>query len=250
MKLDELVRYLDSLLRIDAIEDDSPNGLQVEGRPDVTRIGFGVDYCPELADRTAADGMDLLFVHHGLIWGGVRHLRGMTMHFLKPLVRSDLSLYVAHLPLDVHPELGHNIQMARLLDLADPRPFGCHHGHPVGVIGRWTGPAGRDHVLAAIRQRLSSQAMLLPFGGEAVQSVAIISGGAAKLAEQAREAGADFYLTGETSHSQFHLLKELGLNVCFGGHYQTEKWGLLAVLEHLRERGLADGRFYDLPTPF
>jgi len=250
MKLLDLVRHLDTLLRIDFIPDDSPNGLQVEGRPDVQRIGFAVDYCPELAERAAADGMDLLFVHHGLIWGEVRRLRGLTMRFLRPLVRADLSLYAAHLPLDIHPELGHNIQLARRLGLADPVPFGNYHGHPIGVVGRWPGPPERARVLAAVREQISGQASLLPFGTETVQAVGIISGGGAKLAEQARDAGADFYLTGETSHSQFHHLRELGLNTCFAGHYQTEKWGVLAVLEHLRKQGLAEGRFYDLPTPF
>lgn len=250
MQLGELVAYLDRLLRVEEIEDESPNGLQVEGRGEVRRVGFAVDYSPELGRQAAADGLDLLFVHHGLIWGSLRQIRGVTLAYLKPLIQNEISLYVAHLPLDVHPELSHNARMARLLGLTGVRPFGSYKGHSVGVIGDWPGPANRDAVLDKIQHTISCDVHFLPFGTPGVERVAIVSGGGAALALQAREAGADFYLTGEPSHSSYHQIKTLGLNVCFAGHYLTEKWGVLAVMEHLQAQGQVEGRFYDIPTPF
>jgi dinuclear metal center YbgI/SA1388 family protein len=250
MKLTELVDELDRLLNIHAMEDDSANGLQVEGRAEVRRVGFAVDYSLELAAQAAADRMDLLFVHHGMIWGNLRHLRGVTMTYLKPLVENGISLYAAHLPLDVHPELGHNIQMARLLELRNPSPIIDYKGAPIGILAHTGGPVPREDVLAKIRTTISCDVHFLPFGSERVNRVAIVSGGGAKLALEARAAGADFYLTGETSHSAYHQIKALGLNVCFAGHYLTEKWGVLAVMRHLQERGLVEGQFYDIPTPF
>ncbi len=250
MKLTELVDELDRLLNIHAIEDESANGLQVEGRAEVRRAGFAVDYSPELAVQAAADGVDLLFVHHGMIWGGLRHVRGVTLAYLKPLIEHGISLYAAHLPLDVHPELGHNIQMARLLELRDPAPIIDYKGSSVGILAHTGGPVPREEVLAKIRATISCDVHILPFGPERVSRVAIVSGGGARLALEAREAGADFYLTGETSHSAYHQIKAVGLNVCFAGHYLTEKWGVLAVMRHLQERGLVDARFYDIPTPF
>jgi dinuclear metal center YbgI/SA1388 family protein len=250
MQLLELVNYLDQLLRVKEIEDESPNGLQVEGRGEVHRAGFAVDYSPELGRQAATDGLDLLFVHHGLIWGSLKQIRGITLAYLKPLIQNEISLYVAHLPLDVHPELSHNVRMARMLGLTDLRPFGNYKGLAAGVIGRWPGPGGRDGVLEAIRGTISCDVHFLPFGSEDVSQVAIISGGGASLALQAREAGADFYLTGEPSHSSYFQIKTLGLNVCFAGHYLTEKWGVLSVMEHLQTHGLPEGRFYDIPSPF
>ncbi|HQK86208.1 MAG TPA: Nif3-like dinuclear metal center hexameric protein, partial [Acidobacteriota bacterium] len=241
---------LDRLLNLHAIEDESVNGLQVEGRAEVRRAGFAVDYSPELAVQAAADGIDFLFVHHGMIWGGLRHVRGVTLAYLKPLIEHGLSLYAAHLPLDVHPELGHNIQMARLLELRDPSPIIDYKGLPIGILAHTDGPVLREDLLAKIRATISCDVHFLPFGPEWMSHVAIVSGSGARLALEAREAGADFYLTGETSHSAYHQIKAAGLNVCFAGHYLTEKWGVLAVMRHLQERGLVVAKFYDIPTPF
>lgn len=245
-----LVRYLDELLDTHSIEDESPNGLQVEGRADVSRVAFAVDYSPEFAEAAAADGADLLFVHHGAIWGSLRYVRGVARAFLQPLFRQDLSLYVAHLPLDVHPELGHGACMARRLELGDTVPFGAYRGKWVGVLGCLAEPVAREDFLERVREWVSPDAQLLPFGPALTRRVAIVSGGGAKMAPEAADAGADFFLTGETSHGSYHPAKAAGINLCFGGHYRTETFGVLAVMERVRADLGLDCRYHDFPTPF
>lgn len=248
--LPDIVHHLDSLLDINGIEDKSPNGLQVEGRSTVNRVGLAVDYSPELVEQATRDGMDLLFVHHGLIWGGLQRITGVTLAFLKPLLTADISLYAAHLPLDIHPELGHNACLARMLQLQSPQPFGRYHGREIGLIGQLPAPQSRDSLVQVIRRDISPDLILLPFGPSTISRVAVVSGGGASLALEAREAGADFFLTGETSHSVYHQIKAAGLNVGFAGHYISEKWGVLAVANHLESHFDLETRFYDIPTPF
>ncbi|MBP7866373.1 MAG: Nif3-like dinuclear metal center hexameric protein [Acidobacteria bacterium] len=250
MELKALVRCLDELLDTHSIEDESPNGLQVEGRAGVRRVAFAVDYSPEFAEIAAADGADLLFVHHGAIWGSLRYVRGVARAFLQPLFRHDLSLYVAHLPLDVHPELGHGACMARRLELGDTVPFGPYRGKWVGVLGCLAEPVAREAFLERVRERVSPEAQLLPFGPDRAHRVAIVSGGGAKMAPEAAEAGADFFLTGETSHGAYHPARAAGVNLCFGGHYRTETFGVLAVMERVRADLGLECRYYDFPTPF
>lgn len=250
MKRTELTAYLDDLLSIDGIEDESPNGLQVEGKEEVRQVGFAVDYSLELAERAVADGLDLLFVHHGLIRTAIRRIDGLTLAYLKPLICSGISLYVAHLPLDVHPELSHNARMARLLQLESVRPLRDATGLPVGLTGELPGEVSRDELAGSIRRLISDQLQVLPFGEPRVKRVAIVSGRGASLSLQARAAGADFFLTGEPAHGYYHQIKALGLNAGFAGHYRTETWGVLAVMEHLQARNLVAGRFYDIPSPF
>lgn len=250
MRRSELTGWLDRLLDIDSIDDESANGLQVEGRESVTRVGFAVDYSPELVDLAVQGGVDLLFVHHGFIWGGLRHIRGVRLAFLRPLLLNGISLYAAHLPLDAHPVFGHSACMGRMLGLEDTQPFGPYKGKAMGVIGRLPVPSRREEFVDRIRDLVSPEPLLLPFGPDQVSRVAIVSGGAAGMAVQAAEAGADFYLTGEPNHGHYHATRAAGINTCFGGHYHTEKWGVLAVMERVQAEGLAECVFYDLPTPF
>ncbi len=250
MELKEWTRYLDELLDIHGIEDEAANGLQVEGRPTVAKVGFAVDYSPELVAAAQRDGLDALFVHHGAIWGGLRHLRGVTRAFLRPLIVADISLYVAHLPLDIHPTLGHGAGLAALLGLQDTAPFGAYRGRFVGLVGSLPQPESRETFLEKVRRQISEGAVLQPFGADRVSRVALVSGGGAKLVGEAAEAGVDTFLTGESSHSVWHLARTAAVNLCFAGHYRTEVPGIRLVRERVaRDLGL-DCRYYDFPTPY
>lgn len=250
MTVREWAEYLDGLLDIFKIPDESCNGLQVEGEREIWKVAFAVDLSLEAVAAASSDGMDALFVHHGLIWGGLRNVRGVRRLLLKGLLGSGMSLYAAHLPLDAHPTLGNNAVIAGRLGLDRARPFGLARGFPSGIVGDCPGGATRDELVARVAELVGPKPSLFPFGGELVRRVAVVSGGGASLAEAAAEEGADFFLTGETSHSHFHAMRALGVNVCFAGHYHTEKWGPLAVMDHLAGARLAECRFYDFPTPF
>lgn len=249
MRRDELVTYLDGFLRISAIEDSSNNGLQVEGTAEVTRLAFAVDASLAAIDAAADNGAHMLVVHHGLYWSKPVLPVGIHRRRLGRLFEANLSLYAAHLPLDVHDVVGNNAVLARWLGLQDVAPFGTYKGLHAGLAGRLPTAMPLGEFVAQVESVVQEQVVSIwPFGRQTVQTVAVISGGAAFLVDQAAAAGVDVYLTGEVSHSAYHVAQEWGLNVVFGGHYATETAGLKALAEHLADKFDVQTIFLDLPT--
>ncbi|RME47332.1 MAG: Nif3-like dinuclear metal center hexameric protein [Chloroflexi bacterium] len=249
MKRDELTNYLDEYLKISEIEDRSKNGLQVEGPEEVQRVAFAVDCSLAGFDEAVRLGADLLIVHHGLFWGDVQVLTGPLFRRVRALIEGNVGLYAAHLPLDAHEEVGNNVQLARLLELEITGPFGEHRGSSIGVAGRpVAGSVTRQAFVERVNSRLDTQCVVQPHGPAEIRTVAIVSGGAAGMIDQAARAGFDLYLTGETSHSYAHAAEEYGINVVFAGHYATETVGLKALARHLEGKFGLETAFIDLPT--
>jgi dinuclear metal center YbgI/SA1388 family protein len=249
MRRDELVEYVDDLLHIEAIEDTSNNGLQVEGAAEVRRLAFAVDASLAAFEGARTAGAQMLVVHHGLFWSKPLMVTGPHRRRLGVLVAADLSLYAAHLPLDFHAELGNNVTLARWLGLAGVAPFGQYKGQPAGYAGRLPEPLSVEALAAHVEASLGEPVtQVWPFGKPTVETVGIISGGAARDVDQVAAAGLEAFLTGEISHGSFHDAQELGINVIFGGHYATETAGLKALAEHLAGQFGLETVFLDLPT--
>jgi dinuclear metal center YbgI/SA1388 family protein len=249
MKRDELIPYLDETLRVKEIKDSSQNGLQVEGPEEVTKIALAVDSCQAAFERAVAAGAQLLIVHHGLFWDKPRRLVGPLFQRVKTLIEGGCSLYAVHLPLDIHPELGNNAELARLLELKDTRAFGEHHGHKIGLGGLLDPPISLDALVERLVQATGqSPVRVLAHGPAEASQVGCISGEAADLMDQAAEAGFDTFVTGETSHGYFHSAAEHGLNVIYGGHYATETLGVKALSRHLEIKFGLETAFLDIPT--
>ena len=249
MKRTALVKYLDTLFRVTAIEDASQNGLQVEGAAEVTRVAFAVDACQTAFEQAAAAGAQLLIVHHGLFWGRPLLITGVHARRVETLLRAGVSLYAVHLPLDLHPTLGHNARLAAELGLRSRRPFGKDHNILIGFSGALPRPLPLPALVARVTRVLGAPPLrVLAHGPRLTRRIGCVSGGAAHLLAQAAEAGLDTYLTGETRHAAFHEARELRLNVIFGGHYATEVPGLKALSAHLRRRLGLQTVLLDLPT--
>jgi dinuclear metal center YbgI/SA1388 family protein len=249
MKRNDLVAYLDDYLRVKAIADASNNGLQVEGVEEVTHLALAVDASLAAAQETAEAGAQMLVVHHGLFWGKPLMVTGIHHRRLRQLFEAKLSLYAAHLPLDVHDEVGNNAVLARWLSLEEVVPFGEYEGAPVGMAGQLPAAISLGDFATQVESVLQEQIIQIwPFGSPTVRRVGIVSGGAAFLLDQAAAAGVDVYLTGEVSHGSYHAAHELGLNVVFGGHYATETAGLKALAKHLADKFGLETTFLDLPT--
>jgi dinuclear metal center YbgI/SA1388 family protein len=249
MKRDELIPYLDETLRVKEIEDSSQNGLQVEGLEEVTKVAFAVDGCQAAFERAVASEAQLLIVHHGLFWDKPLRLVGPLFRRVKTLIEGDCGLYAAHLPLDLHPEVGNNAELARLLELTEPRAFAEHHGHKIGLGGVLDPPVPLDVVVERLAQATGEPPVrVLAHGPAEASQVGCISGGAAPLMDQVVDAGFDTFVTGETSHGSFHSAAEYGLNVIYGGHYATETLGLKALARHLEEKFDLETNFLDIPT--
>lgn len=245
MQASELIAYLNELLETDSTPDYSGawNGVQVEIPDDVRTIATAVDACFASAVEARKAHADLLIVHHGLLWGGVRRITGDFYLCLRELMLARCGLYSVHLPLDGHKTLGNNAILAKRLGLRRSAPFGEFKGIAVGRIGS-ASFAGVD--AAAAKLGLPLVEAVAP--ARPVRKVAVCSGGAGSLLREAVDKGADVLLTGEIDHHVRVAARDLGIGIWTGGHYATETFGVAALGEHLAEKfGLAH-HFLDLPT--
>jgi dinuclear metal center YbgI/SA1388 family protein len=248
MRLNALCRHLDELLEVARLRDYCPNGLQVEGRAEVQRVLCGVTASQALVDAAVTGGYDALLVHHGYFWRGEDgRITGIRRRRLGALLSHDISLLAYHLPLDAHPQLGNNAQLARLLEWRGEGHFG---DQDLGWIGLplQAGLAASD-IAANIAVRLGREPLLLGDGSRRVDRIAWCSGGAQGWFEQAIAAGADLYVSGEVSEPTTHLARESGVPYIAAGHHATERYGVEALARYLvEELGLA-ADFLDLPNP-
>lgn len=246
--LRQVVAYLDRYLRIAELPDwpNALNGLQVENDGRVTCIAAAVDVCQATIEAAHHAGADLLLVHHGLFWGGLEPITGRHGRRVGTLVRAGIALYAAHLPLDVHPDVGNNAVLAAQLGLEQVERFGEHEGVPIGVAGRLE--TGRDELLQRLAELLGATPRLLPGGPARTRRVGVITGAGGGMIAAARDAGVDTYVTGEGPHHTYFDAEEWGLNVIYAGHYATETVGVKALGAHLAERFGLEWQFLDHPT--
>ncbi len=244
-ELKAIVAYLEDLLRHKEIPDRyCPSGLQVEGAPEVRRIGFCVDACME--SFQALGECQMVIVHHGLFWPSVGRITGSLRDRLAYLLGRQMTLYASHLPLDKHPNLGNNAQLLKQLGLKADEEFS-----EVGWLGEFEAPVPRAEVVSRLEKILHGPVRLLDFGPEEVLRLGVSSGsGGHELLSAAAQRKADLVLTGETSHPMYHAAREAGVNVALGGHYATEIWGLKALMPMLEETFGVETWFVDVPTGF
>jgi dinuclear metal center YbgI/SA1388 family protein len=256
-----IAAYLDTYLRIREVPDDpnALNGLQVENSGAVARIVAAVDASQATFEGLKSGGPTstknspaLLLVHHGMFWDGNQPVVARRYRRLRALMDQDAALYAAHIPLDLHPDVGNNAVLSRRLGLTDLMPFGAHKGIAIGVRG--TAPAAIS-TRTLLRERLgavlgtpASTIRLLPGGGEAVTRIGVITGGAGSAIAQAHAAGCDAYVTGEGAAHTYLDAMELRLNVFYAGHYATETVGVQALAAHVAERFGLPWSFHDHPT--
>jgi len=246
--LAEVTAYLDGYLRIRDVEDsrNAMNGLQVENDGTVSRLAVAVDACQATIDRAVERGANLLLVHHGLFWGGLEPVVGRHARRLRALLQHNLALYSAHIPLDLHPEVGNNAVLARRLGITAPSFFGDYLGQELGVVGEL--PTTREDLGARVEQLLGVEPHVIATGPSEVKRVAVISGGGGGMIAEAARAGADTYVTGEGTHHTYFDAEELGVNVIYAGHYATETLGVQALAEHVEHRFGLPWEFLDHPT--
>lgn len=249
--LPTVAKYLDAYLRVHEVPDEpnALNGLQAENRSgQVHRIVAAVDCSLATIEGAAADGNCLLLVHHGLFWDGNVPITGRRYQRVRALLDNDIALYSAHIPLDVHTEVGNNHVLAKKLGLSAIELFDTYRGIPIGVEGQLAKPVPREEFAARVEEVLGAKAKLIPGGPEVTETVGIITGGAGNRIAAARDAGLDTYLTGEGAHYTYFDAMELGVNVIYAGHYATETVGVKALAEHLSAKFGIPWEFLDLPT--
>lgn len=246
---DGILRYLHDYLRVSDYRDYGPQGLQVEGKPEVRKVVSGVSGGVALFEAAAEAGADLVIVHHGIFWDREsRVVKGGLKRRLELLLENQITLAAYHLCLDAHPEVGNNFLAAQGLGLENIRPWAEHNGRTIGYRGEWPGkPVGE--AVDEVNSLYGSDSLAFLFGPELVREVGIVSGGAQSDVRTAIEDGLDLFITGEVSEYVMSTAKEGGIHFLGAGHHNTERLGIRALGEHLAERFGVEHEFIDIPNP-
>jgi len=246
--LPEIVRYIDDYLRIREIEDwpNAVNGLQIENSGRVTKIGAAVDVSTRVLTQAAKKQIDFLIVHHGLFWPGLRPVTGALRRQLRLAFDNDIALYSAHLPLDIHPKVGNNAQLAGLLGLRLTRPFFEERGQLIGLKASASLP--RAELARRLRKALGGPIRAFNCGPEKTKTIGIITGAAGSEIDKVSQEKIDTLITGEAPHWAAVAAEELEMNLLLGGHYATETFGVKALAAHLSKRWNVPSAFVSFPT--
>lgn len=248
--LRELVSYTNDLLETDLFQDYCPNGLQVEGASEVRKLVAGVTACQALVDKCVEAGADLLLVHHGYFWKGEDpRVTGMKRKRLAALIGADISLLAYHLPLDAHPELGNNAQLAKRLDFDVEGRFGAGAGPKIGYYGTLREPLAAGAFSDRIADRLGRTPLHIAGSRESIRRIGWCTGAAQSYIDQAAELGLDAFLSGEVSEQTTHIVRECGIHYFAAGHHATERYGVQALGEHLARHFGCAYSFIDVDNP-
>jgi len=241
MKLRELSTKLSNLLAIDDFSnvDISLNGLQVgDLNSNVEKVAFAVDANMESIKGAIDCGANMLFVHHGMYWGKPFAITDYHYDKIKTLLDNNLALFACHLPLDAHLELGNNVQMAKKLSLINIEPFSFYKGKYVGVKGRFKEAMLPNAVIDALGVRRNARTTIIGDGQKRIKTIGIVSGDGAFDMYEALQDGLDALITGEARYSTYNDCIEAGFTMLCLGHYETETFGVKAVMQEVSKMGL------------
>ena len=251
IKRDELTAFLDKTLNIAAFSGDvSNNGLQIEGKAEVSKVLFAVDACQEVFDIAAAEKCDFIFVHHGISWGGgIKRWTGINARRFATLFNNGISLYAAHLPLDAHSIYGNNACLADMIGLQNREPFFEYDGAYIGFKGELPEPGKLSDIADFFANELEIKPLLRGNSDTKINTVAIVSGGGGVDAVfDTHTAGCDLLITGEMEHIMHHPAQELSVAVIALGHYASETTGVLAMQKLIADNYPVETFFAEVPT--
>lgn len=243
----QLQRHLDDLLEAARFKDYCPNGLQVEGAPEVRNVVCGVTASQALIEAAIERGAQALLVHHGWFWRGEDgRVTGMKKARMARLLAHDINLFAYHLPLDAHAELGNNAQLGRVLGLT---PTGVAGDQGLLWLGETAQPVAASVLAQQVGEALGRAPLLVGDACRSVRRVAWCTGGAQGYFEQAIAEGVDLYLSGEISEQTTHLARESGVPYIAAGHHATERYGVRALGAHIAAHFGLQADFVDIDNP-
>lgn len=244
---DALIDYCNRLLSPQDVKDYAPNGLQVEGKPVIKKLVTGVTASQALIDAAIDADADMILVHHGYFWGNENPcIVGMKQRRIKALLMHDINLLGYHLPLDVHETFGNNAQLAKVLAINVEGRAG-----KLDLInyGRFPKPLTVSEFTSHLDEKFSRQPLIVGSNNKKIETVAWCTGGAQGYLEDAIGLGVDAYISGEASEQTTHIAVENNIVYAAAGHHATERYGVKALGEHLKECFDLDHVFIDIDNP-
>jgi len=245
-----LLTELDTLLQPQFFKDYAPNGLQVQGRDDIRHLVSGVTATRALIERAIELQADAILVHHGYFWRGEDpSITGMKFHRVRLLIEHGINLFAYHLPLDAHPVLGNNAQLAQVLGFRVEGGLQPGEQRPIGNVGSLAQSLSLEELELQVAGLLGRKPLCISGGNHSIRRIAWCTGGAQGYIEQAAALGVDAYLSGEISEQTVHVARECGIHYIAAGHHATERYGAPAVGRHLAEKFKLEHTFVDIDNP-
>lgn len=249
-KLSEIIQWCDQTLKSHEFKDYAPNGLQIEGKPEISRILCAVTASQDAIEAAIQQGADLLLVHHGYFWKGEPYpITGMRGKRIKSLIQHDISLVGYHLPLDSHPALGNNTAIAEILALDHIEALDPAERNPIGNIGYLKTAMSAEDFKQYVSERLNFNAIHLPAEKTSIQKVAYCTGGAQDFIGKAAAQNCDAYISGEVSERTFYEAKELNVHYYACGHHATERYGVQRLAKAISEQFDIEYSYFELNNP-
>ncbi|TCB45224.1 Nif3-like dinuclear metal center hexameric protein [Acinetobacter terrestris] len=249
-KLNEIIQWCNQTLKSHEFKDYAPNGLQIEGKPDVNKILCAVTASQDAIEAAIEQGADLLLVHHGYFWKGEPYpITGMRGKRIKSLIQHDISLVGYHLPLDSHPTLGNNAAIADILALESIEALDPGERNPIGNIGYLKQPVSAEEFKLYVSQRLDFNAIHLPADKTSIQKIGFCTGGAQDYIGKAAEQNCDAYISGEVSERTYYEAKELNVHYYACGHHATERYGVQRLAKAISEQFDIEYSYFELNNP-
>lgn len=250
VKRSTLIQHIDTLLQPQQYKDYCPNGLQVQGIEQIQTIISGVTANQALIELAIECQTDALLVHHGYFWKNEDPcITGMKRQRLALLLAHNINLLAYHLPLDSHPELGNNAQLAKRLGIKITGPLQPNAPYTIGHCGEWPDALTIEQLSSHIDQQLNRKPLIIKAHEKPTKTIAWCTGAGQGYIEQAARLGVDAYLSGEISESTVHAAREWGLHYIAAGHHATERYGVQALGEHLAQQFGLDHQFIDIANP-
>ncbi|MFQ5468837.1 MAG: Nif3-like dinuclear metal center hexameric protein [Gammaproteobacteria bacterium] len=249
-RLDDMVKYCDELLRVDEFQDYAPNGLQIEGKPDVSRIVSGVSANLALIESAIQHRADAVIVHHGYFWRGEDpRIIAMKKRRIELLMVHGISLLAYHLPLDAHPEIGNNASIAEVLGVSTSGNFGSGLQSGLAMYGELDVATKPEKLSALLQDKLSQAPLHLPGRASEIKSIGWCTGAAQDYLFDAAQLGLDAYISGEVSEQTTHIAREMGIHYFAAGHHATEQFGVRRLADRLSTHFKIDHIPVNIPNP-
>jgi dinuclear metal center YbgI/SA1388 family protein len=245
-----LLQSLNSLLNPEKIKDFCPNGLQVEGKDSISKLVTGVTASQALIDHAVDINADAVLVHHGYFWKGESScITGMKKNRISTLLKHDINLFAYHLPLDIHPVVGNNAQLAKLLGISDVMPLEEGNAQSVVMQGQFKDSITADQLTQLITAKLNKKPLHEGSNNALIKTVAWCTGGGQGYIELAAENGIDAFITGEVSEQTIHTAREMNIHFYAAGHHATERYGAKALGKYLAQTHDLEVVFVDIDNP-
>lgn len=248
--LETLLNHADGILTPNSFKDYCPNGLQVQGCQEVSKLVAGVTANQALIDRAVEMDADAILVHHGFFWNGEDPcITGIKHRRIQALINHNISLIAYHLPLDAHVRFGNNIQLAKRLGIEFTGGMEPDNPLSVGKVGRLLKPLSLSGFGQRVAAELGREPVMIEAGEHLIHTVAWCTGAAQSYIDTAAGLGVDAYLSGEISESTVHSARELGVHYIAAGHHATERYGVQALAAYLADEFGLDYEYVDIESP-